>query len=105
MNSSSAKASNRQTRASVLNASTSRPRRVHHETSAAQILAHALVLRAGADVAILATVRAIADAAHRLGVAHRVEVGAPCDPALRSFAVTEMRLARQQQRHLKVGRL
>src|SRR2546423_15008917 len=69
-----------------------------------QLFGAALQLRPAPDVAVLAAVAAVGNAAHRLGVRHRVQVFALHDPTLRALAVPEMRFAREDQRHLEVLR-
>src|SRR5437870_1655319 len=63
---------------------------------------HTLELGADTDVAVLFAVTAIGDAAHRLGVGDRVKIFALHDPALGAFAVPEVSLAREYERHLEV---
>src|SRR4029077_1209582 len=66
---------------------------------------HALQLGADAHIAVLLAVAAIGNATHRLRVWYGMKVLALHDPTLGALAVTEMRLAGEDERHLEVLRL
>src|SRR2546422_474486 len=99
MSSSSASARSSESRRSLMTG----PGSFDHEAARAHLFAYPFQLRPDADISILPPVAAVRDAAHRLGMLDRMQISATNDPALRTFAVTEMRFAREDQCHLEIG--